>query len=482
MIQKDPVLKHTARRRGRHETPLCTGRPGGRGVHNKAILGLLLASCVSPAHADPAAPVKTTLPNGLRIICKQETATPLIAVDVFVRAGAPQETAGTNGVGSFVAHALFDSTHDNTPESMTSAINALGGSVLAVWHPDWTQISALTVQDRYKNAVSLLADTLENADFDPNALEDTRKQVLSELDNRDADPFQTAYGRLQTTLYAGTSYARPEGGTAETISRLSRADLLRYYSRYYVPKNMVIVVVGNIAPDDAAKVIADDLGDFSRAGPVAMAFADPLPPLSVDLPALHTYQPDLTQDCVVVGCRAAPMASADYFPLLVFNALFGGMKSGRLFTEMREQQGLAYDLGSVYDPHLAAAALAGYVFSAPTKTDPTTKKEVPTVGLIKSGILAQIKSLQTTPPTAAELSRAQHYLIGTYALRHERLEDRASLLGAAELSAPDGYKLDTGYAQNINAVTAADVLRVATTYFAHSVTSTVEPDPAAAGS
>lgn len=434
---------------------------------------------LSPANADPAAPVKTTLPNGLRIICKQETATPLIAIDVFVRAGAPQETAGTNGVGNFVAHALFDSTTNNTPESMTSAINALGGSVSAVWHPDWTQISALTVRDRYKSAVFLLADALENADFDPTALEDTRGQILSELDNRDADPFQTAYGKLQTALYAGTSYARPEGGTADTISRLSRADLLRYYQRYYVPKNIVVVVVGNIAPDDAAKVINDDLSDFPRTGPAAMPFPDPLPPLSVNLPAIHTYQPDLTQDCVVVGCRAAPMASADYFPLLVLNALFGGMKSGRLFTQLREQQGLAYDLGSVYDPHLAAAALAGYVFGAPAKTDPTTKKEVPTVGLIKNGILAQIKHLQTTPPTPAELSRAQHYLIGSYALRHERLEDRASLLGAAELSAPDGYKLDTDYAQHIRAVSAADVQRVASTYFVHPVTSTVEPDTTA---
>ncbi len=443
----------------------------------KTIWVLLVAVLlVSRAGADPAAPVKTTLPNGLRILCKQETSTPLIAIDVFVRAGTPQETAGTNGIGSFTAHALFDSTTNDIPENMTSRINALGGSVSAAWHPDWTQISALTVRDRYKDAMALLSDTLENADFDPNALEDTRKQVLSEMDNRDADPFQTAYGRLQAALYAGTSYARPEGGTAETISRLSRADLLRYYTRYYVPKNMVVVVVGNIAPGDAAKVITDDLGDFPRSGAAAMPFLDPLPPLSVDLPAIHTYQPDLTQDCVVVGCRAAPMASADYFPLLVLNALFGSMKSGRLFTELREQQGLAYDLGSVYDPHLAAAALAGYVFSAPTKTDPVTKKEVPAVGLIKNGILAQIKSLQTTPPTPAELSRAQHYLIGSYALRHERLEDRASLLGAAELSAPDGYKRDTDYAKNINAVTAADVLRVANTYFVHPVTSTVEPD------
>ena len=422
-------------------------------------------------------PVKTTLPDGLRIICKQETSTPLIAIDVFVRAGAPQETAEDSGVGSFVAQALFDSTKTNTPETMTSAINDLGGNVSASWHPDWTQISALTVRDKYKDAVFLLADALQNADFDPTALEDTRQQILSELDNRDADQFQAAYGDLEKLLYAGTSYARPEGGTLDTISSLSRTDLLNYYTRYYVPNNIVFVVVGDIDPQAAEQVIAQDLDSFPRSGPAAMPFSDPLPPMTEDLPPVHVYQPDLSQNCVMTGYRAAPMTSPDYFPLLVANALFGGMKSGRLWTALREQQGLAYDLGSLYDPHLAAAALVGYVFGAPTKIDPTTKKEVPTVGLIKNGLLAQVQSLQTTPPTPAELSRAQHYLIGSYALRHERLEDRASLLGAAELSAPDGYKLDTDYNRYINAVTAADVQRVAIKYLVHPVVSTVEPDP-----
>ena len=439
-----------------------------------AILLTLLLPCLAAADA-PSAPVQTVLPNGLRIVCKQEVSTPLIAIDVFVRAGARQETAITAGIGSLVAASVLISNADNTPETMTAAINALGGSVSAAWHPDWTQISALTVKDKYKSAVLLLAESLQTADFDPAALEDTRQQVLTRLDRRDADQFGTAYANLQKSLYAGTSYARPDGGNPDVISRLSRADLMAYYARYYVPKNMVVVVVGNIAPEEAAKEIAADLSDFPRPGPAAPLGNDPLPPLNVDLPAVRIFQPDLTQNCVVAGYRAAPMAGADYFPLLVANALLGGMKSGRLFTQLRERQGLAYDLGSIYDPHIGAAALAGYVFGAPTRTDPATKKEVPTAGLIKASILAEVKNLQTTPPTPTELARAQHFLIGSYALRHERLEDRASLLGVAELSAPDGYKLDTDYNAHVNAVSAADVQRVAQKYLKHPVLSTVEP-------
>ena len=451
------------------------------------LLFAALAVAVPAARAaDAGAPVKTTLPNGLRIICKPEPDTPLVAIDVFVRAGAPQETAATAGIGSFVAHTLFASTPSSMPEIMARDINALGGNVSATWHPDWTQIAALTVKDKFPDAVFLLANSLKDANFDAAAVEDARQEILSELDNRDADPFQTAYGNLERALYAGTSYARPEGGTADTIRRLTRADLVRYYARYYVPKDLVFVVVGNVTAEEAQQQITNALGDFPRSGQAAPGFADPLPPLTRDLPPIRVYQPDVDQDLVMAGYRAAPTSGADYPALLVANALLGGMKSGRLFTQLREKQGLAYDLGSLYNPRLAAGDLAGYVYGAPTKTDPTTKKAIPTVGLIKDGLLAQFASLQTSPPTPADLSRAQHFLIGSYALRHERIEDRATLLGTTELSAPDGYRLDTDYAKYINAVTAADVQRVAAKYFVHPVISTIEPDakissPAAGG-
>ena len=437
-----------------------------------------LAAFAAPAlrAAEAGAPVKMTLPSGVRIICKPETGTTLVAIDVFVRAGAPQETAATAGIGSFVAHTLFASTHDNPPETMTREINALGGNVGATWHPDWTQIAALTVKDKFKDAVFLLANSLKNADFDAGTVEDARLQILSELDTRDADPFQTAYGNLQKSLYAGTSYARPDGGTAASVRRLTRADLLGYYRRYYVPQNLVFVVVGNVTPAEAVQEITTDLDDFPRTGRAASGFADPLPPLAADLPAVRVYQPDLDQQVVVAGYRAAPTSSPDYPALLVANALLGGMKSGRLFTQLREKQGLAYELGSVYTPRLAAGDFAGYVFGSPTRTDPATKKAVPTVGLIKDGLLAQFAGLAATPPTPADLARAQHFLVGTDKLRHERLEDRAALLGAAELSSPDGYKRDTDYAGYINAVTIADVQRVAAKYFVHPVVSTVEPD------
>ncbi len=440
----------------------------------------LLALLAAPTlvHADSPV-VKTTLPNGLRVLCRREAGTPLVAVNIFIRTGAAQETADTAGLGSFVAHSLLASTTSSTPETMSSAIDALGGNVTATWHADWTQVAALTVPDRLSDTLYLLADVLRNADFDGNAVEQARTQMLGEMDARDADQFSTAYGNLQKALFAGTAYARPDGGTSFTLRQLTRSDLVRYYQRYYIPQNIVIVVVGNVSPEAATAQIQASLGDFVRVGTVTAPAGSPLPPPTQPLPPTRVYQTDLTQQLLLAGVRAAPASDPDYPALLVANALLGGMKSGRLFTQLREKEGLAYDLGSLYTPRLTTGDLTAYVYSAPTRTDPVTKKTVPTVGPVKESLLSQFAALADIPTTPAALSRAQHFLIGTDALKHERLEDRATLLGVAELTGPEGYALDTEFAKYINAVTAADVQRVARKYFAYPVLSTVEPQLAA---
>ncbi len=123
-----------------------------------------------PARAQtppPSAPgvVKRTLANGMRILCKPETDTPLVAISVFVQTGADRETERTAGTGSLIARTLLLATANRPPDTMARDIGALGGNLSTVWQPDWTQINALTVADRFDAAIDLLMDVLQNADF-----------------------------------------------------------------------------------------------------------------------------------------------------------------------------------------------------------------------------------------------------------------------------------------------------------------------------
>ena len=442
------------------------------------LAALFLGSLPAIAQAETT-PVQATLPDGMRIVCRREN-TPLVAIDVFVRTGVAQETEATAGLSNFVARTVLLSTADETPERMQEDIGSLGGNVSTVWQPEWTQVDALTVRDQFRAAALLLTGVLKHADFEAGVVEDTRQQILSDIDSRDADLFQTAYGGLRRALYPGSGYALPSAGTLQSVQRLKRDQLIAFYDRYYVPRNFVLVIVGDVDPQEAIQEIRGDMDDFpgDRTGRRGDVMPDPPPAPTQDPTPVRVYQSDLAEAAVMVGYRVPPATSRDYAALLVANTLLGGMKSSRLFTNLREKQGLAYELGSVYSPQLIASDIAGYVFAPPTRTDPVTKKAGPTVGLVKEQLLRQFESLKTIPPTPADLARAQHFLIGSYKIKHERIEDRAFLLGFAEMARGDAA-FDTDYAQYINAITAADVQRVANIYFVHPGISIIEPDSTA---
>jgi len=434
---------------------------------------------------DVFAPVTTTLPNGLRIICRYEKNTPLVAINVMVRAGQDQETAQNAGIASYVARTLLSSTSSNTPDQMTTDINAIGGNVAAVRQPDWLQVTALTVPDKFEDAALLVTNSLKDADFEPDIVASAKDDISSEIDGNDADLFQTAYQSVRNTFYGSSLYGLPSLGTLQSVKSITRSQLLDYYRKNFVPSHFIIVVDGDVTPDKALSVISNDLDPFPMDGR-GSRHNDSIPILPLptsDFKADHMVQPDLQEVVSMVGYQVAPMSSPDYPALLVANTILGGMKSSRLFTDVRETRGLAYELGSFYNPQLSSGDLVGYVFAAPQQPAPGAKDTTPITQVLSDAIIKQFNLLKTTPPTDAELARAKHYLIGSYLIKHETLQDRADLLGTAAVGTSAGADFDINYATYINAVTAADVSRVAAKYFNHPAICTIEPDtnPASVG-
>jgi predicted Zn-dependent peptidase len=237
----------------------------------------------------------------------------------------------------------------------------------------------------------------------------------------------------------------------------------------------VVVVIGDFDPNDAANDVAENL-DFSRTESPQRSRKTPPPPFpSTDTQAVQYLEPSLSEISVMVGFRVPPPSSPDYPAIEVANALLGGMKSGRLFSNIRDKQGLGYEVGSLLDDQMTSADLLAYAFASPTHTDPVTHKDVPVLASIKQQMLDEIHGMTTLPPSLADVQRAQHFLIGSAAIKHERIEDRTTLLGLAALEDFQGIAYDTDYARYIDAVTPADVQRVAAQYFVHPCLSIVAP-------
>ncbi len=449
---------------------------------------LLLMPCVCAAQSTPAqgsagganVSAAVTLPSGLRVLCRRESGAPLVAINIFVRT---DDTLARNpALGSLLARTLLLSTTNVSTDSLATQISDLGGSVNATWQTDALQISALVVRDRFRDASFLLADVLRNADFDPQGagVDDARQQLLSDQDTASASPFAAGYAAVRKTLYAGSPYALPALGTEADAERLTRADLLRAYSRAFVPSHITVAVVGDIDPSYALRKISDDLSDFpprpgspSRTG--TPPFTTPTPLTATPAP-VRLSLPDLSEVCVIAGFQTPGSDSADYPALLVANALLGGLKTSRLFTALREKMGLGYEVGSGLSVQAGSGDLIAFALAAPLHTDPATKKSAPSIPLLKTQILRQCDALKTTPPTAAQVQRAQRYLLGSDKIRRERLEDRAALLGLETLQHGDAAAWEAAWTRRLQAVTPADVQRVASEYFVHPAIVVVAAD------
>jgi predicted Zn-dependent peptidase len=450
----------------------------------------MMAACgfalcaLSIAAADSLVPKDVTLPNGIRLIIKQESASELVAVHVFIRAGANEEDEQTSGIGSFVAATLFTGTKNQRPDSIRYMTNALGGNVGAAWDTDFTQLHALTLASNFEDASFMISDVLKFANFPDSEVEKSRKDLLSAFQSRSDDLFTQVYDNMRHTLYAGTSLDRSLNGDPEVIKRLTADDLRRYYAKYYVPRNIVISVVGNVAPERVETSFRNNLADFPRVSsrrPVAIPLTGPT---LLDKPVVtKKFRGDLNGAYTLFGFLAPGVGSHDYPAVVVTNALLGGMKTSKLFTTIREKQGLGYEVSSIYPAQVAWSDLSAFVVSAAKKEGPDGKP-MDMAPLVRDALTDSIKSFRETKPSEEDLARAKRYLIGSYLIAHERIERRAFFLGFTEIAQKElgGYQFDTHYADYINAVTAADVQRVAKQYLGNgAVISMILPGDPNAG-
>ncbi|MDR3707466.1 MAG: pitrilysin family protein [Capsulimonadaceae bacterium] len=440
-------------------------------IHLRYVLAVgILASMCLTSHAETAAPRDVRLPCGIRLIVKEEQATSLVAVQVFVRAGSDEEDASNCGIGSFVAATLLKGTKNQHTQDISRLIGSLGDNVSTSWDPDFTQIQALTLASRFDDASYLISDVLKNATFPDDEVKTARASLLSGFQARSLDLYTPVYDNMRRVLYAGTSRERPMNGDQSVIEKLKPSDLRAFYQRTFVPRNIVIAVVGNVPADRVIASFRTNLANFPRANPSrnVPALSGPTPitkPITV-----KKFRGDINACYILAGYLAPGAGARDYPAMLVMNTLLGGMKTSKLFTSLREKQGLGYEVSSIFPPQVGWSDVSAFIVAAPTKDGPDGKP-VEMTPIVRDALIEAIKEFHETKPADADLQRAKRFLIGSYLIAHERIERRAYFLGYSEIAQKElgGYEFDTNYADAINRVTVDDVQRAAKQYLGDGV-------------
>lgn len=424
------------------------------------------------ASAGYSEPIKRILSNGAVIVVSYEPSARVVAVDAFLKVGVWAEPPEQHGIGLLVSRSLFGSTTNETMQTLAQEIERVGGEVRSYWQPDYTQISITTVLEAFDDAAWLLVEGIKNAQFEPEVVAQARREALAEVQAERVVKFRNTFLAIRSLVYpSGHPYARALSGDPGYVQRATPQELQEFHRRFYTPDNLVIVVVGNVPAQRAVEKFTTLLGSWEARSAMRRPSL-PFTPLRASCSTVRE-QPGNTA-YIMAGYPVPGITSPEFPALSVLDAILGKGKSSRIFANLRDVSGIGYEIGSFYPPLAGGSCLLGFVEISPYRVSVATGVPVLIVDEVQKALVSQIQSILTNPPTEQEVERAKKLVVGSYALRHQRVRDRAYFLGWYEAIGL-GYQYDQQFVDRVAAVKREDVLRVAEKYLRNVAVAVAMP-------
>ncbi len=391
------------------------------------------------------------LSNGLPVRLVEMHALPVVQVALVVLSGAAFEDLDRAGVADMTADMLDEGTETRSALEIAEQLESLGAELATGAGWDASFVSLHVVAARLDSALTIMADVALHPAFPASELARKRAQRLTAfLQGRDV-PSVLASTALAAELYPpGHRYNRRVGGTAATVARLSRDDLVGFYRQAYSPANAALIVAGDVTAESARPALEAAFGSWQGAA----VERRPLPPAPQveKTRVVLVDRPGSDQSELRVARVGPPRASAEYVRLEVLNTLLGGSFSSRLNANLRETHGYTYGAGSVFDWRLGPGpVLAG----AAVQTAVTDSSIVE--------ILRELRRIRDEKPSAEEVERAQRYVALSFPGEFETTSDVTDRV--AELvvyGLPDDFY--DSFVRHVLEVTPAEVQEAARTY------------------
>jgi predicted Zn-dependent peptidase len=392
---------------------------------------------------------RSELDNGLRIVTTTLPSARSVSSAIFVGVGSRFEDVRSQGICHFVEHMLFKGTRNRpTAKDVSVAIEQLGGILNAETGKEITVYWNKVASRHWSTAVELLADVLRNSLFEPEEVEKERSVIIEELSMLFDSPVDWVHLLIDEALWGSHPLGRDVGGTRETVEKLTRDDLAGFVERYYSPDTTVVAIAGPIEHDEVVRRTGALLGDWRRQAPAAWEPVDG----QTQGHRILLRSKETEQAHVCIGVPGVSYFHPDRFSLDLLNVILGEGMSSRLFLELRERRGLAYDVHSYINRFRDTGAMVVYAGVDPDRIDDTI-----------TAILQELDKLVEGIP-GEEVTRAKDFWKGRMELRLEETRSLASWLGSQELLLNRIYTLEEVVAQ-IDAVTHDDLMRVAAATF-----------------
>lgn len=411
--------------------------------------------------AEAAQIQKTKLSNGITLITEPLKNSNTVAIKVYVHGG--QGVEAIPGTASLVASTLMQGTQGRTAEAISQELESKGLNLSVSADDDYIEITGTSVQEDLGELLNILKDVLTKPTFAGAEIAKKKEQLKQAIAANRDNPSAVAFENLNMALYPNHAYGNEGKRVEASLDKITRQQILNYYRQYFMPQNMVVSVVGNFDP----AVIKNDLTSLYPAAAKSQTAAVQIPPVAplTESKTIVEKRPQLSATWMAQGWLVPPIRDRkDFMALKVINSLLGSGMSSRLFVDLREKQGLAYVVGSMYPSKEQASRYAIYIGTDPVNADK-----------VKAGFTDEVRRLQQELVPEKELAEAKSKLIGNFALGHDTNLNKAYYLGVYETLGA-GYQFDQEFPKLVEQVTPADIQRVARLYFSKpSVLSVIQP-------
>ncbi len=400
----------------------------------------------------------TRFSNGLNLVVQETDQSDVVGIAIYIDSGVAEEDPEKAGAAYMLMRMLPQGTSHRNADEISDELAALGTSLTPVTSYDYSAIKMKCVRDDFEESFELLSDVLMNPSLPIDNFDIELDKTISSIKANDDQPGSYAAKYFRQALFGEHPYGRPVTGYIETLSKLTPVDLYEIHQNRFVPTNFTVVVVGKVDAEDVRQIVEKHLGKLEMTGKERYNIDKIVYPGG----ARKVLFKDSQQGYVLMGNLVSEAGHEDAAAVEVAATILGGGMSSRLFSDLRDEQGLAYALGTSTSYYRHKGYIMSYIGTAPENLHPAPSH--PSDSKSENELWKKIDQLRSDPVSEEELIRAKNYIAGSYLRSQEKNLQKASTIGYWEIM---GLGLDHGdkYLEEIQQVTSRDIMKVANKYF-----------------
>ena len=412
-----------------------------------------------------AAPTLIRLPNGMRLIVRENHATPTVSIVAMGAGGARLEPAAKAGISAIFAEMLTRGTKKRSAEEIASLVDDLGGNMEPFAGYNAWGIQSQWLSRDWRRGLSLVSESVLSPTFPSTELARVKSQQIARIREQQDDPMGAASLLLRRTFFGKHPYGRAALGTQLTVPKIESNDLQDLWDRFVLPSSMVLSIYGDVNTAEVQRAAADMFRGFNRAGKVSIA--------SVAAPAISQYtevskaKTGAAQTVLFYGFPGIDVRNEDRYAIDVLDAALSGanLPGGRLHARLRDNQ-LVYVVHAFDQPGVDPGMFVIYAATTGANRDK-----------VKTIIAEELAKARDADFSPEEIERAKTMIISSEAIESQTNGAQASQAASDELFGL-GFRNSANLERRINAVSTSDVRAAAQKYLRPeaSVLAIIEPE------